>query len=295
MGSQSLTAPPPALPPRATRRRPVSIRGSLRELVQARELTVNLVRRDLKVEHRGTFLGMLWSLATPLLLVALYYVVFKFIIGAHPAVDKPRPDGNDVPFALYFFAGLTVWNLFSNSLSRSTTSVTSSGYLLRKVYLPKAILPLASVLSSLVTFAFEFVVLMVAVLLVVGPPSAQLLWAPAIVAVALVMAYGLALLLSAVNVFLRDTAHFIGILLQLWFWATPVIYSLQFVAKNPGVATLLKLNPMTGVVVSLRNVTLLDRGPELGLLAGDLGFALIALAVGAVVFNRSQRLFAELV
>jgi ABC-type polysaccharide/polyol phosphate export permease len=296
VGSQRLEAPPAAPAPPVTRpRRPISQRANIREVLGARELTNNLVRRDLKVRHRGTFLGMLWSLTTPLLIVALYYFVFKYILAASPAKDAPRPDGHGVPFAIYFFAGLTVWNLFSNSLSTSTTSVTSSGYLLRKVYFPRAILPLSAVLSGLVTFGFEVAVLVVATLVAIGLPSFQLLWVPVIVAIALLMTYGLALFLSAVTVFLRDVAHFIAIVLQLWFWATPVIYSLQYVSSRPGFVKVLKLNPMTGIVVSFRNVTVLNRAPDLKLLAVDLAYGLVFMVVGAVVFHRSQRLFAEIV
>lgn len=296
VGSQRLEVPPAApAPPVSRPRRPISLRASIREVLGARELTNNLVRRDLKVRHRGTFLGMLWSLTTPLLIVGLYYFVFKYVLAASPATDAPRPDGHAVPFAVYFFSGLIIWNLFSNSVNTSTTSVTSSGYLIRKVYFPRAILPLSAVLSGLVTFAFESVVLLVAILAAVGLPNLELLWVPVIVVVAFLLTYGLALFLSAVTVFLRDMAHFISIVLQLWFWGTPIIYSLQYVSKKPTLVTILKLNPMTGIVVSFRNVTVLNRPPDLGLLALDLAYAVVFLAIGAVVFYRTQRLFAEIV
>ncbi|MDQ6799193.1 MAG: ABC transporter permease [Actinomycetota bacterium] len=276
--------------PSAARRR----RNSARELIQARELTLNLVRRDLKVRHRQTFLGMLWSLATPLLTVALYYFVFRVVMGASPATDVARPDGHIVPFAVYFFAGLTLWNFFNTSVSGATTSITGSTYLINKVYFPRAILPLSTVLASLVTLSFEFAALMVVTIVAVGLPSAQLLWVPVIVAVIGILAYGLALLLSAVTVFLRDVAHFIGILMQVWFWATPIIYSLSFVQKRPGVVLLLKLNPITGSIVSFRNVVVLNHAPAFGLLAYDLAVGVVALALGAWIFGRSQRLFAEI-
>ena len=264
-------------------------------MVGARELVTSLVRRDLKVRHRGTFLGMLWSLTTPLLVVALYYLVFKYIIQASPATDAARPDGRVVPFAIYFFAGLTIWNLFSTSVNTSTGSVVGSSYLLRKVYFPRAILPLATVLSSLVTFGFEFAVLMVAAPLTAGAPSVHLLWVPVIVAIVLVISYGMALLVSAVTVFLRDVQHFIGIFMQLWFWGTPIIYSLDYVAKRPGFLRILELNPLTGVAVSFRNVTVLNRPPDLGLLAYDFAFGVVMLGLGSFVFRRWQRLFPEIV
>ena len=271
------------------------IRGAVAEVWRARELTANLVRRDLKVRHRGTFLGMLWSLATPLLIVALYWFVFSFIFKQSPATDVPRADGKRPPFAIYFFAGLVIWNFFSTAVSASTGSVTGAGYLLNKVYFPRAILPLTSVLSSLVTFAFEFAVLLAAATVFLGLPSPHLLWAPVIVAVAALLAFGFALLLSAVTVLLRDIAHFVGVFMQLWFWGTPVIYSLQFVADRPGLVQLLELNPVTGLVVSLRNIVVLDHPPAFGLLAYDAAFAVVMLGAGAWAFGRWQRVFSEIV
>jgi lipopolysaccharide transport system permease protein len=268
---------------------------ALGELVAWRELTSNLVRRDLKVRHRGTFLGMLWSLTTPLLLVALYWFIFTFILQTSPADDAVRPDGQPVPFALYFFCGLVLWNLFSNAVNASTGSVVGSGYLLGKVWFPRAILPLSTVLSSMVTFAFESAVLVVLTVAVVGPPNLHVLWVPAVVAVVAVHALGLALLLSTLTVFLRDVAHFVGVLLQVWFWGTPIIYSLGYVSSRPGLVRLLELNPMTGAVVSFRNALLLGHAPPVRLLAYSAAVAALTLAVGAGAFGRWQRVFPEMV
>jgi lipopolysaccharide transport system permease protein len=269
--------------------------GAVGELWRARELAANLLRRDLKIRHRGTFLGMLWSLATPLLIVGLYSFIFTFIFTQSPAQDVARPDGQKPHFAIYFFAGLTMWNFFSGAVGASTGSVTGAGYLLNKVYFPRAILPLSTVLSGLVTVAFEFAVLIVATVVLLGVPSVHLLWAPVILAVAALLAFGFALLLSAVTVFLRDTAHFVGVFMQLWFWGTPVIYSLQWVEGRPGLARLLELNPVTGLVVSLRNIVVLDHPPAFGLLAYDAAFAVVMLAAGAWAFGRWQRVFSEIV
>ena len=286
-------ARPPRKPAAGTQDKGVA--QSVRELLGARELTANLVRRDLKVRHRGTFFGMLWSLTTPLLVVAIYYFVFKLVFRSSPAEDLPRPDGNPVPFALYFFCGLTLWSLFATSVSASTTSIVGSGYLLHKVYFPRAILPLSVVLSALITFGFEFAVLLIATLVVVGPPSLLILWVPVILAITVALCLGMALLLGTVTVFLRDVAHFVGVALQLWFWATPIIYSLRIVADRPGILLGLKLNPLTGLVVSFRNVVLLNRGPSFRLLAYDAAVAFAVLALGAWLFARRQRTFSEMV
>lgn len=284
-------------PPRQTAapRRKQGLFAAVAELWRARELIANLVRRDLTVRHRGSFLGMLWSLATPLLIVALYWFIFTFIFKQPFAQDVARPDGQQPMFAVYFFAGLTIWNFFSGAVSASTGSITGAGYLLNKVYFPKAILPLSAVLSSAVTFVFEFAVLLIAATVTLGVPSAHLLWAPVILVVAALLAFGFALLLSAVTVFLRDVAHFVGVFLQLWFWGTPVLYSLQYVADRPGMVRLLELNPVTGIVVSFRNVVVLDHAPAFRLLAYDAAFAMVVLGIGAWAFARWQRVFSEVV
>ncbi|HEX3622289.1 MAG TPA: ABC transporter permease [Acidimicrobiales bacterium] len=292
--SPQVTGPPPPAPGAPAQPRQGLV-AAVAELWRARELTANLVRRDLKVRHRGSFLGMLWSLATPLLIVALYWFIFTFIFKQSPASDVARADGQKPIFAIYFFAGLTIWNFFSSAVGASTGSVTGAGYLLNKVYFPRAILPLSTVLSSLVTFLFEFSVLLAAAIVSLGLPSVDLVWMPVIVGITALLAFGFALLLSAVTVFLRDVAHFVGVFMQLWFWGTPVIYSLQFVAGRPGLVRLLKLNPVTGLVVSFRNIVVLDHPPALRLLAYDAGAAVVMVAVGAWAFGRWQRVFSEIV
>jgi homopolymeric O-antigen transport system permease protein len=286
-------------PPKQGRPPPPSLVGGVtqgvREVYRGRDLLANLVRRDLKVRHRGTFLGMLWSLTTPLLIVGLYYFVFTFIMRALPVEDLRRPDGHSAPFAVYFFCGLALWNFFSSSVGASTGSITGASYLLNKVYFPRAILPLSAVGSALVTFGFEAAILLVAVVVFVGLPSPYLLWAPLIVAVVAAFAVGLSLILSTITVFLRDTAHFVGVFMQLWFWGTPIIYSLKFVSQRPGLVRLLELNPLTGAVVSFRNVVLLNRPPDYSLLAYSTVVAVVVLAVGASVFQRWQRVFSEIV
>jgi lipopolysaccharide transport system permease protein len=267
-----------------------STRRAIAEFTDTRELVVNLVRRDLKIRHRGTFLGLLWSLATPLMTVGLFYMIFKYILRASPAQDVRK-----VPFAVYFFVGLSLWNLFSTGMSGATGSILGSSYLLRKVYFPRAIIPLTAVLSAVVTFAFEFGVALVVTAITVGLPSWRIVWLPVILLVVLLFTYGVGLLLSALVVTFRDIVHFVGILMQVWFWGTPILYSLSFVKTHPAFVTLLKLNPMTGPVVGLRNVVLLERPPPIGLLAYDFAVGVVALLIGAIVFQRRQKMFPELV
>lgn len=266
------------------------VRTGLREFWQSRDIVVNLVRRDLKVRHRGSFLGMLWSLTTPLLTVGLYTFIFTVILPTSPAKDA----GN-IPFAIYFFVGLVTWNLFATSLATAAGSIVGSGYLLRKVYFRREILPMASVLSALVTFGFEMCVALVATFGFVGLPGWQAIFLPIVVVVVVLVAYGMGLLLSALTVFFRDIEHFLGIFIQLWFWGTPIIYTLSLVSHRPSFVRILQLNPMTGPVVSMRNILLMHAMPDWKLLAYDLVVGLILIVFGQIYFRRTQRLFSEMV
>ena len=267
-----------------------SRKQTVQEYRAARELLRNLVRRDLKIQHRGTALGALWSLITPITTVAIYTFIFTVIMPASPVQDA-----GDVPFAVYLFVGLTIWNLFQNGLISGTSSVVGSGYLLSKVYFRREILPLTSVLSALTTFCWEFGVAFIVTLVFVGIPSWQIVFLPLIVLVAATLSFGLGLLLSTAAVFFRDVQHFIGIFMQLWFWGTPIIYSMNLLDHRPTFQTLVQLNPMTGVVVSLRNILLTHTSPDWKLLGYSAGVALVFLVIGMLVFRRNERLFAEMI
>lgn len=262
----------------------------MQEYRSSRELLRNLVGRDLKIQHRGTVLGAMWSLITPITTVAIYTFIFTVVMPASPVRDA-----GDVPFAVYLFVGLTIWNLLAVGLTSATGSVVGSGYLLSKVYFRREILPLTSVLSASITFLWEFGVALIVVVVFVGFPGWQIVFVPLIVLVTMVLAFGLGLLLSAAAVFFRDVQHFIGIFMQLWFWGSPIIYSMSILDHRPTFQTAVQLNPMTGIIVSLRDVVLMHSTPDWKLLGYSAVVALLALAVGLVVFRRNQALFAEMI
>jgi ABC-2 type transport system permease protein len=271
-------------------REPGELANEWRELWKSRDLLINLVRRNLKTRHRGSFFGMLWSLATPILTVGLYTFIFTVILPTSPAKDT----GN-VPFAVYFFVGLATWNFFATSVTSSAGSIVGSGYLLGKVYFRREVMPLSCVLSAGVTFLFEMGVALVATFIFVGLPDWQIVFLPVIAIAIALLAYGLGLIFATLTVFFRDIEHFIGILFQLWFWGTPIIYTLALVANRPTFIDLLKANPMTGIVVSMRNIVLLDRQPDWTLLGYDFAVGLIAVVLGSWYFDRRQKLFPEMV
>ncbi|MCP3988721.1 MAG: ABC transporter permease [Actinomycetia bacterium] len=191
-----------------------SVVGRFRTLWTYRELLVGMVRKDLRVRYKGTTLGFLWSMLNPLLYLGVFYVVFQLILGA----GIPQ-------FPVFLLSGLLVWNVISNGISAATGSITGNQSLVNKVWFPREILPLASVGATLVHFFLQGAVL-VGVLIVIRYDIAwSYLWlvVPAFV-VLVTLTSALAVLLSAANVYLRDTQHLLELVLLAWFWLTPIVY-----------------------------------------------------------------------
>lgn len=197
----------------------VNLRTRLQDLWRARELFVFLVRKDLKVKYKNSVLGFLWSMVNPAVVLGVYYTVFRYILKSN------IPD-----FALYLFAGLIVWNLFSVALSSATGIIVQSAGIVKKVAFPREILPLAQVGTATVFFFFQAIVLVGFLLGFQYSPSWSylpiLLWA---LVDLIVLTSALAVFLSAVNVYFRDIQHLIGVVLQAWFWVVPIIYSYNLV------------------------------------------------------------------
>ena len=268
-----------------------SIGESLRELRASRDLLVQMVRRDLTAKHAGSFLGFFWSLLSPALLVAVYATVF-WVMGFTPT----KGEFNDLPFALFFFGGLVLWNIFNAGVAGGTASIVGAGFLVRKIYFPREILPLAVVLSALVTFCFEFAVLVVFQAALGHPPSWTIVLGLPIVAVVAVLAAGLGLFLAAATVYFRDVEHFIAVFLQLLFWGSPFLYDISFIQdRHPGAVDLLLLNPLTPCVIAFREAVLIGEVPGPWRLLYSAVVAVVVLVGGWLYFNRHERRMAELV
>lgn len=283
---QGVSGEPPMVEPP-----PRSLRESLREVRASRDLLVQMVRRDLAARHAGSFFGFFWSLLTPVLTVTVYATVF-YVMGFRPTGGEFA----DVPFALFFFGGLVLWNVFNAGLAGGTGSIVSQGFLVRKIYFPRELLPLSVVLSAVVTFGFELAVVVVFQTVVGHPPGPSALLVVPLLVVTALLAFGAALFLSAANVYFRDLQHFINVFLTLAFWATPVIYDVSFVKeRHPGAVRLLRANPMTDLIVAFREALLLGKVPGWRGVAYAAGVAVVGVVAGWVWFNRHERRMAELV
>jgi ABC-type polysaccharide/polyol phosphate export permease len=271
--------------------------STLAELRASRELLANLVQREVRGKYKRSALGQGWSLLNPLAQVLVFTVVFSYFLRIPPDVGT---DSGIRSFALQLLCGLLPWAFFANAVTGGMGSLLTNSNLVKKVYFPREVLVASTVLSLLVTFAVELAVLLAAVLVVGGPGVLpHLVVVPYLVLCLTAFGLGIGLALSVANVYFRDTAQFVGIGMQVWFYLTPVVYSLAYVAQarlevlGRPVEQLLHLNPMSRFVECFRNVFYDFTFPSaVDLLAVTLTGA-VSLVLGYLVFQRFEGRLAE--
>lgn len=271
--------------------------SSLREIAAYRQLLRRLVSREVRAKYKDSSLGIVWSLMRPLAQLVIYYVAIGQFLGAARSI----PD-----FAVFVFTGLTIWTLYSEIISAGTSSVLVNAGLVKKVYLPREIFPLAAVGGALFNFAVQFIVLLAATFVVGRPPlTPYILLVPLAIALMVVLGTAIALVLSSVNVYLRDVQHIIEIVLLVLFWASPIVYSAGFVHTALAGSWLEQLylaNPITLAVLGMQRGLWMAGSsdltqywpPLLGLrMLIALAISLIALYLAQRVFSRLQGNFAQ--
>lgn len=256
---------------------------NLRELWEYRELLYFLTWRDVRVRYKQTVLGAAWAIIQPFFTM----VVFSLFFGR---LAKVPSDG--VPYPIFSFAALLPWNYFATSLSGAGNSLVGSANLIRKVYFPRLVIPLASVLGGLVDFAVAFVVLLGMMVYFGIRPTAGTLLLPAFLLLALVTALGVGLWLSALNVKYRDVKYTLTFLIQFWMFATPVAYPSSLLGEPW--RTLYGLNPMVGVVEGFR-WALLGTQPPSAMVGVSALVSVVLLVSGAFYFRRMEKTFADVV
>lgn len=256
----------------------------LSELWEYRELMVFIAWRDIQVRYKQTLLGVAWAIIQPVLTM----VVFSIFFGK---LAKMPSDG--LPYPIFAFAALVPWTFFVNGLTHSASSLVGAQNLIKKVYFPRMIMPIASVIGGLVDLLIALTIL---VLMMVGygmVPTANVVWLPAFLLLTIVTSLGTGFWLSALNVEYRDVRYIVPFLTQFWMYATPIAYPSSLLSEPW--RTLYGLNPMAGVVEGFR-WALLGSGSAPGpmLIASTaVGFAL--LFSGAYYFRRMERSFADVV
>lgn len=255
-------------------------------LFRNRNLLALMVRRDCLGKYKGSLLGLLWPLINPLGHLILYTFLFCIVLKVRLGSDSST--GN---FALYLMAGLLPWGAFAEAISRSGTIILEHPNLVKRVVFPLQILPLISVLSALVTEAFAFTILLGGVLLAKHGLPATLIYVPVIAISQVLLTAGLTWLIASLSVYIRDIRHIMALGLSAWMYATPIVYPASALPKEAGV--LLWINPMAGIVLDYRRVTLEGLPPDWAHYAVYTTMALVVFAIGLKFFEATKKSFAD--
>ena len=252
-----------------------------REIYGYRQMIYSLVKKELRGRYKGSALGFLWTFINPLLQLLVYTFVFSVVMPNN--IDK---------FYLYLFVGLIPWLFFSGSLTGGAASIITQKDMVKKIYFPREVMPIAYVTSNFVNMLLCFLVIF-AVLICsgVGINPITLLYLPIIFSVEYVMCLGGAMLTSALTVYFRDLEYILGIITMAWMYMTPVVYSIEMVPER--LRPLMNLNPMTPVIVAYRDILYGKQVPQISTLTSGFVLGVIVLVVGYVVFQKLQRGFAE--
>ncbi|MFQ6015353.1 MAG: ABC transporter permease [Anaerolineae bacterium] len=255
--------------------------GKLVELIEYRELVRNLVVRNLKVRYKNSALGFVWSLLNPLFLMVILTVVFSLVFG----------DVRVQNFPAFLIVGLIPWNFSSSSLSDAVSSVVDNGHLIKKVYFPREALPLSVVLAHFVHFLLAVPVLLLLLVVLGVHFTSLILMLPFLMVVQLMLIVGIALAISCINVFYRDMHVALNVLLQGWFFMTPIFYHhhiLPLPLQKPAMA-----NPLAAIITAYRDILIYGRLPDSHFTWGAVVSSFAVFLVGYYLFKRYSPVFAE--
>lgn len=254
-----------------------------RELWHYRDLLYFLTWRDISVRYKQTALGLLWAVLQPFLTM----VVFTVFLGTFA-----RMPSDGIPYPVFSYLGLLPWTYFASALTRSGGSLVASSNLLTKVYFPRLIIPLSATLSALADFLIAFVVLIGLMAWYGIAPGWGVLWLPPLAALTALAALSVGMWLSALNVQYRDVQHAFPFLIQIWMYATPVVYPASLVPEKWRL--LFALNPMSGIIEAYR-AAVLGRPVQVGALGVAAIVVLVVGALGTLQFRHMERSFADVV
>lgn len=255
--------------------------NTFKEIFAYREMIFSLVRRDLKGRYKGSVLGFLWTFINPLLQLMVYTFVFSTIM---------RNGIED--YYLFLFVALVPWIFFSTSVTGGAGCILAQKEMVKKIYFPREILPIAYTTSQFINMLLSFMVIF-GILLVTGKgiSAGALIYLPIIMLVEYILALSVAMLASAVTVYFKDFEYILGIITMAWQFLSPVMYSVDMVPDE--IKTLFQLNPMSAVIIAYRDILYYGRAPELGTLIQAVVCGVVLLFVGWIVFGKLKRHFVE--
>jgi len=260
-----------------------------KEIWRYRDLWRMYVKRDIITSYKQTILGPLWFFIQPAMTTIMYMVVFG-------GIAKISTDG--LPQPLFYLAGICMWNYFSECLNRTSSTFTTNADIFGKVYFPRLVVPMATVTSSLIRMAIQLILFLAVYLfyLVKGVdihPNVYLLLFPVLVIMLAGLSFGFGILISSLTTKYRDLTLLFSFIVQLWMYATPVIYPLSVMSEKR--QWIMGLNPLTSIVETFKYGALGTGTFSWGMLAYSFGFMIVLLAIGIIMFNKVQRSFMDTV
>jgi lipopolysaccharide transport system permease protein len=258
--------------------------SQLANLLRYRDLLWLWTLREVQVRYKQSVLGVAWAVLQPLALTLVFTCVFSRLV---------RVDTGGIPYPVFAYVALVPWTFFATSLSFGTASLVNNMNLVTKIYFPREILPLASIGAALLDFTIAAAILAGMVIVYRISAGMNALWVLPLLGVQIILSVGVVLLGSAMLVFLRDMRFVIPLLIQVWMYASPIIYPVDSVPER--FRTLYYLNPMAGIIDGYRRALLLNQPPSLHGLALSLAVSVTLLATGYWFFKRSEPVFADLI
>lgn len=252
----------------------------LKEIYKYREMIISLVRKDLRTRYKGSVLGFLWTFINPLLQLIVYSIVFSFVM-------RVKMEN----YYMYMFVGLLPWIFFCNALQLGSISIVSNRDLIKKIYFPRLVLPIATLGSSFMNFLFSLIVLFIALLVSGIGISIYFIYVPVLCLILLLFASSFTFILAACNVYLRDLEHIIAIVTMSWFYAVPILYPIEMVPNE--FQELYRLDPIVPIILSFQDAIYYKRLPNIESLINIGILSIILLVISYFVFEKLQKNFAE--
>lgn len=251
-----------------------------KNLYEYRELLKTNVQKDIRGKYKGSFLGVLWSFLNPLLMVAVYAIVFPYIM-------RMKTDN----YLQYLICGVIPWNFFTTVMSLGMGSIKNNAGIIKKVYFPREILPISATLSGLVNFFIACIIIIIFCIFGGLGISLHILMVPVIALIQFVLTAGIVLGFSAINVYIQDTEYIIQFVINMLFYATPILYPVELFPE--AIRWVLYINPFTHIIGAYRDCFMYHTLPSLGSLVYILIIAFICFGLGMYIFRKLEKGFAE--
>lgn len=253
----------------------------IKSLYDYRELLKSNIKKDIRGKYKGSFLGILWSFINPLLMTLVYAIVFPFIL------KNTEPN-----YVTFLIIGILPWTFFTTVISQGTYCILANAGVIKKVYFPREILPISVVTSGLINFLISCLIILIFLIFSGIGLSIEILWLPLVILIQYILSLGIILITSAINVYIRDAEYIINFIVNMLFYATPILYKSDLFIGSK-LEWIIRINPMATIITSYRDILFYHQIPNFNSLVIVIMMSVVLLMIGLVVFRKLEKGFAE--